>query len=141
MLAHKDVSLVLQFSKEIDEGENVAQINTGRLTEIKPKQLSIALSEDGDLVDGLNIQSICSPISREADDVFGSKLISPRDEIVEELNSIRFNETVRNKAIKETIFSPLSNTFNNSFAREADENYEKPKFIQFVSNRSSVLHS
>lgn len=102
--------------------ENAPQINTGRLTEIKPKQLSLAMSEDGDLVESLNIHSICSPISREIEDEFGSKLISPRDEIVEELNSIRFNETVRNKAIEEAkaIFSPLSNTFNTSFAREAD---------------------
>jgi hypothetical protein len=123
--------------------ENVPQINTGRLTEIKPKQLSLAMSEDGDLVESLNIHSICSPISREVEDEFGSKLISPRDEIVEELNSIKFNESVRNKAIKEAnaIFSPLSNTLNNSFAREADPSFEKPKFIQFVSNRSSALHS
>lgn len=101
------------------------------------------MSEDGDLAESLNIYSICSPISREVEDEFGSKLISPRDEIVEELNSIKFNETVRNKAVKEAkaIFSPLSNTLNMSFTRDADLSFEKPKFIKFVSNRSSALHS
>lgn len=40
---------------------------------------------------------------------------------MEELNSIKFNETVRNKAVDcNTIFSPLSSTLNNSFAKEGD---------------------
>jgi len=43
-------------------------------------------------------------------DDFTSKLLSPRDEIVDELNSlntIRFEETMRNKAVNQEIFTPI----------------------------------
>lgn len=136
---HKqESSLVLQYDRELDTSP--AQ-KKSRGTEIKPiKPLTLMSIDSEDLKDRLHVQTLCSPICREVDD--GSKLLSPRDEIVEELKSIKFQETVRNKAMNDVDNdSPMSNPFNDLFVKETEQSFDRPKFIQFISNRSSAQNS
>jgi hypothetical protein len=72
----------------------------------------------------IGMQGMCSPIARMSpENDNSSKLFSPRDDIVEELNSIRFQDTVKNKAVNDllTVESPLGkSSFKDIFAKETE---------------------
>jgi hypothetical protein len=78
------------------------------------------------------MQTVCSPIAcMSPDNDSTSKLFSPRNDIVEELNSIQFQDSVKNKAVNDllTVESPLGNSFKELFARDSDQSFDQPKFI------------